>query len=167
VVWGDLTTSPEGRAESLQVTYRSDAGETHWVIRYGYDPGDPASGLPSMIRCYWLNGQRAIERSELTIFALRTSPSPLGRDSFRPDRIIDTSAWHFVLATNNSAYAVLPGGKLEFIQRLGEPPVRPSPKRQRPPNIGAVYTVWAGVNAAIFILAVRMIGKPKPKNQST
>lgn len=163
-VSGDLTISPEGRAESFRVTYKSGAGETYWVIRYGYEPGDRASGLPSIIRCYFQDGEREIERTELTIYTLKTSRTPFGRDSFRPDRIIDTGAWHLVLATNNSAYAVLPGGRLQFIQRLGEPPVKSSPTRQRPSHVEAVYAVWVGVNAAIFILAVRVIGKQKNEN---
>ena len=165
-ITGEIQPSPAGTVESLRVTYSATKGDVHWVIRYIYGTRSPANGLPSAIRCFWLDGTREVQRLEFVIHALKLSATALGLAAYEPAPFIASNIWQRNLFTNNAIYAILPGGELKRLESLAvRPPRNPPPGRASTGQFALVYSAWAGANLWIFILAVRMIRRQtqKPK----
>ncbi len=66
-ITGELNVLASGLVQSLKVTYFNAKGEIHWLISYSYATNQPVDGLPSTIRCFWLNGSKELQL-ELSLF---------------------------------------------------------------------------------------------------
>ncbi len=165
---GELAPSASGLADSLRVTYTDKSGDINWVIRYDYGNAPAAGALPSTIRCFWLDRDREVERSEFVIQSLRTPPAPLGAEAFLDAGLLRSNTWQVRVYSNEAVYVVLPDKTLKMVERLGRQVVpRRLPGQPGVAKLAAVYTVWAGVNVWIFILGVRMSVRARQEPKMT
>lgn len=163
-VSGDLIRSPDGLVDSLHVTYSDAKGDVNWLVRYSRE--NVTNSLPLIIRCFWLDEGLEIQRDEFTIYALQTQSRSLSINSFHPDGIESLNQWQVHIFTNNAIYAVLPNGQLWLLDKSA-PPAPPGrlPGQPSSRELWVVYSIGAGMNLSVFILAVRMIRK-KVQTQS-
>lgn len=141
-ITGGLQPSPTGMTDSLRVTYSDAKGAIHWIIRYGYEANRLATGLPSVIRCYWLDSSKEIQRDEFVIRTLRIRASPLALADFSLDPLLATNGWQMHLFTNNAIFAVLPGGQLKKLEDV---------VAQTPTGRGRAGRVTAGRLALVYL----------------
>jgi hypothetical protein len=156
--WGDLHTSENGAVDSLNATYRLDSGDVHWKIRYAYGETN-MTGLPSEIRCFLLLNGAEVEIAEFTIYQLRLAAEPLISSAFSPEKIIADKGWDAVTHTNHGFYLLAGNGsvrKLNISESFSPLDRNRSHLARVPPG---VYAAWAGANATIFVLALRMRAK--------
>ena len=156
-ITGELRPSSAGLVESLRVTYASRDRDIHYLVRYGYQTESLPGGLPRVISCFWLNEGKEVQRDEFTLQKLTTRTAPLERPRFAPDQIGASNGWQLRFFTNEAMYVVAPGGKLQLvgITKEGVTP-KGFPGKPARSELAVVYSVCAGANAWIFILAVRM-----------
>ncbi len=163
---GVLTSSPAGLADTLTVTYSTRMGDIDWVIRYAYEnPGLPA-GLPSVIRCFWIKKDQETECSEYVISQLKMALAPQTIEAFRPEQLVATNRWAVHFYTNDEVYLIQPGGertRIEYQGRLLDQ--NKSSGAPGPAQVGAIYTIWAGANFWMFVLARRMSTGTQKKHE--
>jgi hypothetical protein len=164
----ELIASRSGLPDSLHVNYSSvERGNVGWIIRYGYGVADTTEGLPSLLRCFWIDDKnREIELKQFTIYNLKTRQTPLEIAAFSADRFKAYNNWQTHLFITNDIYAVSADNTLQRVAKVGS---KIADKLQGKPvalHLALTYTVWGTVNASIFVLALRMrkTNKSKTKN---
>jgi len=153
---GLLTSSSAGLVDSLRVTYSTTNRDIDWVIRYGYQDAGLPAGLPSLIRCFTFNDDQEIERDEYLISSLKMASAAKGIEAFRPDQFVATNRWQVHFYSNDEVYLLQTNGYRRLIERQGLIVQKRPPGARSPTELAAVYTLWAGANFWMFILAVRM-----------
>lgn len=165
---GLLTSSAAGLADSLSVTYSTRTGDIQWIIRYGYEDRGLPAGLPSLIRCFSINHDKEIERDEFLISNLKMAPDAQKIEAFRANQFVATNRWKVHFYTNDEVYLILPDGKRTRIEYRGRQLAQEnSPGAPGPTQVAAVYTLWAGANFWMFILATRMSAGTQRKHRTT
>lgn len=157
---------PDGRVESLLVSYTNRRGDVHWRIRYRYEPALPRGGggrLPAFIDCYWLNGETEVHRSEFVLHRIDVSDAALGLDAYDPDPVASRLGWQVLVFTDRAIHLRSPDGTLAWISDLRD---GVSSKRgPYPPgriDYGVAYGTWGAFNLGFFILLYRMNRRNTP-----
>lgn len=163
---GELVSVEHGLPREMLVTYSRNGEALNWKIRYDYG-GNASLDLPSMIRCLRVDEGVEIERQRFVIYALETRNVPLGREAFRPDSLLTSNHWHTLVYTNRSIYEAVTGGKLRLVGAdSGRPSQGIASGHLTRAQGGVLYLMWAGANASILLLSIRMSLDKRRRNKT-
>lgn len=165
VITGQLLPAPGGRPSGLKVHYAFPHQTYHYIIRYSYAPTPKYSYLPAVIRSCWIPDDRKqteIEVDEWRIINFEIDDTLLADNAFGIAPFAQFNRWATRVYPNGAVYDRGTNGALQMAYIL-DPFGALLPPRPRISRM-LLYTIWGGMNVAIFAL---VLGAKEPNKENS
>jgi hypothetical protein len=160
---GEITVSTEGIPTGLNVVYRFPDTLAIHRVQFSYDESLTDWLLPRRIETFWNNRGSEQKLTEIVIQEIRLQPEPLPKSSFDIHDYIEAHQKTVRVLEGETRYLDLPSGRILFDTIEKQPGRRATYATASPPPW--LYFSWAGMNGALFILAVNAVKLQKSKEK--
>lgn len=161
-VSGELIFDQKGPRQ-MNLEYKRPTGYARYTIRYHFNKPLALSYVPNEMTTYLVRDHDEIEMSQLTIEDVTISQTALDRALFDPEPIVAKQGSTVLVYTNAALHLRLPDLTLERILEPKESMNRYIHSKSGKSNRVLFCTLVGLVNAVLFALLLRVIGKQQTK----